>query len=86
MKIFDENTFGKMIRNRRKALGLQQRELALTVGVGERFIVELERGKSTCQLGKALAVARALGIQLSDGTNEPRVSDTGYVLPKIQLP
>ena len=41
-----------------------QRDLALAVNVGERFIVDLESGKPTCQLGKALAVAKGVGIRL----------------------
>jgi y4mF family transcriptional regulator len=58
--------FGGLIRLRRQALGLTQRDLALAVNVGERFIVDLESGKPTCQLGKALAVARGVGIRLTD--------------------
>ena len=44
---------------------LTQRQLALAVGSGERFIVELESGKETARLGKALQVARALGLRLT---------------------
>ncbi len=58
--------FGATLARARKALGLTQRELALAVGVGERFIVELEAGKPTAQLGKALAAARAAGMSLAD--------------------
>ncbi len=58
--------FGSLVRSRRQALGLTQRDLALAVNVGERFIVELENGKPTCQLGKALAVARGVGVRLTD--------------------
>jgi y4mF family transcriptional regulator len=54
--------FGRLVRQRRKALGLTQIELGLLVDTGERFISELERGKPTSQLGKALAVAARLGI------------------------
>jgi len=35
------------------------------VGVGVRFIVDLEGGKATTQLGKALAVAEALGLRVT---------------------
>lgn len=56
--------FGATLARARKALGLTQRELALSIGVGERFIVELEAGKSTAQLGKALAAAKAAGMRL----------------------
>jgi len=58
--------FGVLLTQARRSLGLTQRELALAVGVGERFIVNLEAGKPTAQLGKALAAARAAGLQLAD--------------------
>jgi y4mF family transcriptional regulator len=86
MLILDAASFGQMIRRHRNALQLQQRELALAVGVGERFIVELEAGKPTCQLGKALAVAQALRIPLNDGAESTPVNEGGYDLPDIQLP
>jgi len=44
---------------------LTQRDLALAIGTGERFIVELEAGKPTAQLEKALAAARAVGLRLT---------------------
>ena len=58
--------FGATLARARKARGLTQRELALSIGVGERFIVELEAGKATAQLGKALAAAKAAGMRLTD--------------------
>ncbi len=58
--------FGATLTRARKALGLTQRELALAIGVGERFIVDLESGKPTAQLGKALAAAKAAGMHLVD--------------------
>lgn len=58
--------FGQMVARARKALGITQRELALAINSGERFIVDLEAGKPTAQLGKALAAARAAGVRLED--------------------
>lgn len=58
--------FGLALARARKGLGLTQRELALAVGVGERFIVELEAGKPTAQLGKTLAAAKAVGMRIVD--------------------
>lgn len=58
--------FGAALARARRGLGLTQRDLALAAGVGERFIVELEAGKPTAQLGKALAVAHAAGMRLAD--------------------
>jgi len=64
--ISDAATFGARLAQARRALGLTQRDLALAIGVGERFIVELEGGKQTAQLGKALAAAKAAGMRLVD--------------------
>jgi transcriptional regulator with XRE-family HTH domain len=56
--------FGELIRNRRKALKMRQDQLALATGVGRRFLIELEGGKPSCQLGRSLLVAQALGLSL----------------------
>jgi HTH-type transcriptional regulator / antitoxin HipB len=56
---------GEIVRETRKKLGVTQRDLALTSGTGLRFIIDLEKGKSTCQIGKALSVLQTLGIKLS---------------------
>jgi y4mF family transcriptional regulator len=55
---------GKIIRASRKAQDLRQDELAGAAGVGLRFVVDLEAGKPTVQLGKALQVLQALGCAL----------------------
>ncbi|MFM7035669.1 MAG: helix-turn-helix domain-containing protein [Planctomycetia bacterium] len=55
---------GEMIRATRKALGLRQDELAGAAGVGVRFLVELEAGKPTAQLGKTLQVLATLGCSV----------------------
>ena len=52
---------GDIVRSTRKAAGLRQDELAGAAGVGLRFIVDLEAGKPTAQLGKSLQVLAALG-------------------------
>lgn len=60
--------FGHQIRLRRKAAGLTQQQLAIRCGVGVRFIIDLESGKPTCQLGKSLTAAVEVGLLLqSDG-------------------
>ena len=55
---------GQIIRETRRAQGLRQDQLAGAAGVGVRFIVELEAGKPTVQLGKALGVLAVLGCKL----------------------
>jgi y4mF family transcriptional regulator len=55
---------GDIVRTTRKAAGLRQDELAGAAGVGLRFIVDLEAGKPTAQIGKTLQVLSALGCSL----------------------
>ena len=54
-----------MIRESRKRLGVTQKDLALTSGTGLRFVIDLEKGKETCQIGKVLTVLHTLGIRIA---------------------
>ena len=56
---------GKLIRETRKKMGVTQRDLALTSGTGIRFVIDLEKGKPTCEIGKALTVLNTLGIRMT---------------------
>lgn len=56
---------GKLIRETRKKLRLTQKAIALTAGTGLRFIIDLEKGKETCEMGKALTVLQTLGIKMT---------------------
>ena len=58
----DIGSIVQMVRRVRKRAGLRQDELAGAAGVGIRFIVDLEAGKPTLQVGKVLHVLDALGI------------------------
>ncbi len=63
-QVKDIGTLGSLIRQVRKSQGVTQEQLAAACGLGRRFIVELEGGKATSHLGKAMAVLAALGISL----------------------
>lgn len=63
--IIDSKSLGLLIRKERKAQGLTQEQLAGLTGVGVRFVRELEAGKESCQLGRALQVIAALGLSVS---------------------
>ncbi len=65
VQIPDSAALGQMVRATRKGLALTQPDLALTAGVGVRFILELEKGKPTAQIGKVLLVLRTLGISVA---------------------
>lgn len=55
---------GNLIRQERKRKGLTQTRLAHYSGVGINFISQLENGKETAELEKAIRVLRALGLDL----------------------
>lgn len=63
-KIDNSEALGADIRHARKQQKFTQEELADLAGVGRRFISDIENGKDTAQLGKALLVLAALGIGL----------------------
>ena len=76
--------FGSLIRRRRKELKIRQAQLALATGVGRRFLIELEAGKPSCQLGRSLLVAEALGLKPADilGSQSP-ADNAGPELPDL---
>ena len=62
--VYDASEFGNAIRERRQALDYTQSEIAQVSGVGTMFVSQLERGKPTAELGKALRVAAMLGLNV----------------------
>lgn len=66
MQIQNATDFGTLVLTARKRANLTQAALAAASGVGERFVRELEKGKPSCQLEKALLVAQVLGIKFAD--------------------
>jgi y4mF family transcriptional regulator len=64
--LIDKKTqkLGELIRAKRKEQDLTQEQLAGISGVGVRFIRELEHGKESCHLGKALLVTHMLGLEI----------------------
>lgn len=73
---------GRLIHQRRKALGMRQEDVAFATGVGRRFLIELEAGKPTARLGPALMVARQLGIVLT--LEEGAISGSSANLPPVR--
>lgn len=56
---------GALVRKIRKEQGLTQLDVAGLAGLSNRFIIDLERGKETLQIGKVLDVLSLLGVELS---------------------
>ncbi len=65
MLIRDAKQLGNFIRTTRKQMNVRQSDLALTSGTGLRFIIDLERGKETCQIGKVLMALNTLGVKIT---------------------
>jgi len=65
---------GKFVREVRREAGLTQAQLAGAAGVGVRFVIELEAGKPTAQIGKALHVLALLGCKV--GIEPPIAPET----------
>jgi Predicted transcriptional regulators len=61
----DASAIGQQVREHRRRLGLSQDDLAAVVGVNRRVIGELERGKPSIQLGIAIRVAEAVGLDVT---------------------
>ena len=62
--VLDPLTLGRLVRETRRTLGLTQPKLALSAEVGVRFLVDIEKGKPTAQIGKIMQVLAALGIEM----------------------
>ena len=55
---------GRRVRAQRRKHRLRQADLAAIAGVGNRFLSELEHGKSTLELGRTIRVLQTLGLEL----------------------
>ena len=66
MKVYDTKEFGEMIKKRRKSLGYTQKYLSEFTGYSASFISDLENGKTTIELGRALKIANLLGLEYKD--------------------
>lgn len=63
-KISSPAELGRLVRRKRKEMQAQQAKAAALSGVGTRFLSELERGKSTAEIGKILQVLGRLGLEV----------------------
>lgn len=56
---------GRRVREARQEMGMTQQRFADVAGVGRRFLVELEKGKPSLEIGRVLAVCQAAGLRLA---------------------
>ena len=57
--------FGEAIRFFRKRRGLTQQQVADMAGCSLMYVSNLERGKTTAELGKALKILDVLDVEIS---------------------
>lgn len=64
MKITCATDFGEAVKQQRKHMGYTQAYLADVSGFSTSFISDLENGKATAELDKALVLANLLGLDI----------------------
>ncbi len=65
MQVNDSISLGQVIRNRRKELSYTQKYISEVTGFSMSFLSDLENGKATCEIGKALHLMNLLGLNLN---------------------
>lgn len=68
--------FALLIRNRRRALGLSQAQLAEKVGASRQWLIDIEKGKPRAELGMVLQVLAELDVQLQVKATHTRRRET----------
>lgn len=63
-RVLTAGDIGRVIRTERKRQGITQTQLSELTGIGVSYIGNLERGKETSELGKALTLLTLLGIDV----------------------
>jgi y4mF family transcriptional regulator len=65
MKVGSPIEIGQLIRSRREARGLTQAALAKQLGASRKWVMEMEGGKTTAEIGRILQALAVLGVALS---------------------
>ena len=58
------NKLSQFVKNKRKTLGLTQKNLSFKGGLGLRFVRDLEQGKQSLQMDKVNQILLLFGHQL----------------------
>lgn len=60
----ESSNLSSFIKQKRKQLNLNQKDLAFKAGVGLRFIRDIEQGKNTLRMDKVNQVLKLFGLEL----------------------
>ena len=68
----DAHGLGSRLRLRREHLGLTQQQVAEDAGISRQLVVKIEQGHPRAELGKVMAVVKALPAELTIDDQRPR--------------
>jgi HTH-type transcriptional regulator/antitoxin HipB len=76
MKVRTAKDLGYLIKDRRRLLGLGQQDLARRIGVRRQWVINIEKGKRTAEVGLILKALATLGVDLDASVQRPAQSRT----------
>lgn len=79
--------FGRAVRLARKQAGLSQAQLAERCGCSQRFVSEVERGKATAEIGKALLLLDELDAPMTAGRAAQEIdgrAEVRYFIARVE--
>jgi len=83
MHVRTASAIGAAIRSRRRELKLDQAQLARKIGATRQWLIAIEKGKDTAEIGMVLRALAALGLDLD---MQPSNTRTGAALDTEPLP
>ena len=83
MHVRNSKEIGALVREHRLRLKLSQAQLANRIGVSRPWVVLLEQGKSTSQLGLVLRTLDVLGLSLEISITITKPKSAGVDLDKL---
>jgi HTH-type transcriptional regulator / antitoxin HipB len=72
MQVRTASAIGAAIRSRRRELQLDQGRLARKIGATRQWLIAIEKGKDTAELGMVLRALAALDLELNVQPNQAR--------------
>jgi HTH-type transcriptional regulator / antitoxin HipB len=82
VQVTNADELGRVVRERRLDLGLSQSGLATAAGVSRRWLLDLESGKPTAQVGLVLRTLDALGLAVDIDRPAPPPVDLDELLAR----
>lgn len=74
-QISNAEALGRMLQQGRMLRGLSQRQLAEQLGIGQKWVWEMEQGKPGLLTDRLFEMLRTTGVRLYAEINEPDKAD-----------